>query len=171
MITFPHSRLQIWPHFCLNIIDEINLLCPGSYYLKGSNGSGKSSFINQVFLPIMRERTDLHLIVLQQQMHLQLYALRAWAAIYYPGRIVANETDVWELLWDDLTALKDDKPVFVVADEAHNIRIPEGLTHPVCLIYSSHNYQIQADNVLEFKPISPDESELRLLAEDALCAH
>lgn len=169
MITIPRSRLQIWPGFCLDISDDIHFHCPGSYYLKGNNGSGKSSFINRVLLPAIKDRNDLHLIVLQQQMHMQLYAMRAWAAMHYPERRVADESDVWDLLSYDLASLKDDKALVVIADEARNLIIPEGLKRPVCLIYSSHDQKYESHHILEFRPTSAYESELTS-AGDKPCA-
>ena len=89
--------------------------------------------------------------------------------MHYPERRVADESDVWDLLCYDLASLKDDKALVVIADEARNLIIPEGLKRPVCLIYSSHDQKYESHHILEFRPTSAYESELTS-AGDKPCA-
>ncbi|MCB5270993.1 MAG: hypothetical protein LHW56_04025 [Candidatus Cloacimonetes bacterium] len=158
MITLPAGKREIWPGFTL-AIDKPLLFQPGaSYYLKGANGSGKSSFIHRVLLPELNGRKDLYVLCLQQQMHLQLYALKAQAAIFKPGFAIREEGDVWRYLWQDLAERQDELPVYVIADEAYNLDIPQDLQRPLCLIYSSHRYQLEAAQILEFVQVSTQET-------------
>lgn len=158
MISLSAGKKDIWPGFSLNLDRPLTFQTGESYYLKGANGSGKSSFIHRVLLPELNDRHDLYVLCLQQQMHLQIYALRAQAAIFKPGFAIRNEEDVWRYLWQDLAVRQDEKPVYVIADEAFNLDIPEDIHRPVCLIYSSHRYQLGEAHVLEFVQKSPGET-------------
>ena len=158
MITLPAGKRDIWPGFSLSLEKPLRFEVGKSYYLKGANGSGKSSFIHQILLPELEGRTDLYVLCLQQQMHLQLYALRAQAAIFKPGFAIRSEEDVWRYLWQDLAERQDDLPVYVIADEAYNLDIPKDMQRPICLIYSSHRYQLEEAQIVEFVQNSPGET-------------
>ncbi len=155
----------IWQGFSLEIEEDISFEMGGIYRLDGPNGSGKSSFINKILLPRLLKNDKLHLIYIQQQMHMQLYALRAWAALYYPHIRVKTENDVWQLLWQDLAKLEDDKPVFVISDEAGELVIPKQENRPMCVVYSSHKYQQPEQIKLRFIPQSSSLSLLTINAE------
>ncbi|MDI3504647.1 MAG: hypothetical protein PWP64_1583 [Candidatus Cloacimonadota bacterium] len=160
MIRISAGKREVWPGFSL-IIPQALEFHPGSqYFLKGDNGSGKSSFIHRILLPLLQQRDDLYIICLQQQMYLQIHALSALAAVFKPDFFVRNEDDVWRYLWDDLAAQKDSLPVFVIADEAHRLNIPEAMDRPLCLIFSSHRYQREAAHKLEFVAQNPYESRI-----------
>ena len=158
MITLPAGKREIWPGFTLDLSTALYFQPGASYYLKGANGSGKSSFIHRVLLPELSGRKDLYVLCLQQQMHLQLYALRAQAAIFKPGFAIRQEADIWRYLWQDLAERQDMLPVYVIADEAYNLDIPQDLQRPLCLIYSSHRYQLEAAQILEFVQVSTQET-------------
>jgi ABC-type hemin transport system ATPase subunit len=94
----------------LTLQEEIVFRAGNVYHLSGPNGSGKSSFIHKVLWEKIIKRDDCYVIRIQQQMDLQLYAMRAWAAIYYPKSRIVDEKDVWDLMWTDLAKMKDGKP-------------------------------------------------------------
>ena len=127
MITLPAGKREIWPGFSLKLEKPLHFQTGENYYLKGANGSGKSSFIHRVLLSVLESRKDLYVLCLQQQMHLQIYALRAQAAIFKPGFAIRGEEDVWRYLWQDLAERQDDLPVCVIADEAYNLDIPRDI--------------------------------------------
>ncbi len=158
MITLPAGKREIWPGFSLKLEKPLHFQTGENYYLKGANGSGKSSFIHRVLLSVLESRKDLYVLCLQQQMHLQIYALRAQAAIFKPGFAIRGEEDVWRYLWQDLAERQDDLPVCVIADEAYNLDIPRDIGRPICLIYSSHRYQLEETHILEFVQSSPQET-------------
>ncbi|MCB5253157.1 MAG: hypothetical protein RBR69_04310 [Candidatus Cloacimonadaceae bacterium] len=158
MISLPAGKRDIWPGFALSWKNPLSFQMGKSYYLKGDNGSGKSSFIHSVLLPALSGRKDLYVLCLQQQMHLQIYALRAQAAIFRPGFAIRSEEDVWRYLWQDLASRQDELPVYVVADEAHSLDIPQDIQRPICLIYSSHRYQLPETHILDFVQVSPQET-------------
>ena len=165
MLKIAKGLHPIWQGFSLDIEEDISFEMGGIYRLDGPNGSGKSSFINKILLPRLLKNDQLHLIYIQQQMHMQLYALRAWAALYYPHIRVKNENDVWQLLWQDLAKLEDDKPVFVISDEAAELEFPGQLARPTCVVYSSHKYQLPKQRNLRFIPQSSGLSLLAINAE------
>jgi ABC-type cobalamin/Fe3+-siderophores transport system ATPase subunit len=162
MITIEQGQYPIWQGFSLHLPADIRFEPGMNYRLDGPNGSGKSSFIHQVLLAKIRKRQDLHIICLEQQMYMQLYALRAWAAVCHPGKKIVDEADVWNLLWEDLAGIADTKPVVIISDEAHRIAIPEGLKRPHCLIYSSHSYTVAGSLALQFVPQTDTQSEVLL---------
>ncbi|MCB5262722.1 MAG: hypothetical protein LHW64_08260 [Candidatus Cloacimonetes bacterium] len=158
MITLPAGTRDIWPGFSLSIDQPLVFQIGESYFLKGANGSGKSSLIHHILLPELRGRKELYVLCLQQQMHLQIYALRAQAAIFQPGFAIRGEEDVWRYLWQDLAARRDNLPVYVIADEACSLDIPKDIQRPICLIYSSHRYQLEKAHIVEFVQLSPQKT-------------
>jgi ABC-type dipeptide/oligopeptide/nickel transport system ATPase subunit len=160
MIQLPAGKREIWPGFTLNLPQSLEFAPGSSYHLKGANGSGKSSFIHRILLPALQDRDDLYILCLEQQMHLQIYALSAIAAIFKPEYSIRNEEDVWRYLWDDLASRADSFPVYVIADEAHQLKIPAAPERPVCLIYSSHQYQQEKARIIEFVQIDSHQSRI-----------
>lgn len=167
MIRLEQGLYSVRKGFSILLQTDLVFEAGKSYRLDGPNGSGKSSFINHILLPRLRKLDEIHIICLEQQMHMQLYALRAWGAIYRPGARIAGEADVWKLLWEDLEGMKDAKPVVIVADEAHRIVIPEELNRPKCLIYSSHSYSVAECTMVNFELQSAELCRVSLAAQSA----
>jgi len=162
VIRIEKGRYDVWPGFSLKIPELINFLPENVYQLVGPNGSGKSSFIHKLLLPQARDTKEIYLLCIQQQLHLQLYAMKALAAIYRPGLRMRNEEDLWSYLWEDLALQEDSHPVCVIADEAHSLVLPPDLRRPSCVIYSSHRYHLENTCQLHFEPISATESEIHV---------
>lgn len=148
----------IWPGFSLENQQEIELLPGRSYHLRGSNGSGKSSFLKQLVLPgLLAGRQDHFLLYFEQQMHKQLYALKAGAALAgYPHQIECEADAVNFLLSDLEAALKQQKrKVFALCDESPLLDLIRNrlsqLETPFCLLFSSHaDAPVQTGHVIEF---------------------
>lgn len=158
MIQVKAGNYHVWQGFTLTLQEEIVFRAGNVYHLSGPNGSGKSSFIHKVLWEKIIKRDDCYVIRIQQQMDLQLYAMRAWAAIYYPKSRIVDEKDVWDLMWTDLAKMKDDKPVVVISDEAKKLVIPQGLKREICLIYSSHIYNLPESRAVNFEPVNGSQS-------------
>nr|MDK2850448.1 hypothetical protein [Candidatus Cloacimonadota bacterium] len=158
MIRIEAGRRQLWQGFELNIREPITFREDGIYRLHGPNGSGKSSFIQRILIPTIIDRRDFYIICVEQQLHLQLIALKAQAAIFKPGFKIDSESDLWRYLWDNLSEQPDEFPVCVIADEAHSVEIPQGLARPIYVIYSSHHYNLDNSQDIHFEPINIHES-------------
>ncbi len=158
MIRIAAGSREVWPGFTLQIARELRFEVGEFYHLSGPNGSGKSSFIHRILLSELRDRKDLYVISVQQQLYMQLYALRAQAAIFRPGFALRNEQDLWGYLWDDLNAQADELPVLVIADEAFKLDLPEELQRPCCVIYSSHRYHLDDAKSIRFEQLDANRT-------------
>jgi hypothetical protein len=162
MIRISAGKRELWQGFSVKIPQPMHFAENCIYQLQGPNGSGKSSFIHRILIPAIQSRQDLYIICLQQQVHLQLIALKAQAVIFKPGFSIHSESDLWRYLWEDLSRMPDNLPVCVIADEAHSIVIPPDLSRPLCVIYSSHRYQLDGSIKVHFEPMDASESEIRV---------
>jgi len=78
------DTLQIWPGFRLELPAPLEFQTGFRYHLRGLNGSGKSSFLSRVLLPRLIGNVSYYNLYFEQQMSLQLDAVRAYAALCKP---------------------------------------------------------------------------------------
>lgn len=152
----------IWPGFKLENSEAIELQLGSIYHLRGANGSGKSSFIKQLLLPtLLAKRQDHYIIYLEQQMHKQLYALKAGAALAaYPQQIECEADAVDYLLHDLGAALQlQSRSVYAICDESpclqHFITRLQQMNVPSCVLFSSHEPNPGLSNrCIDFAPLN-----------------
>lgn len=161
MIRIESGSRDIWPGFALEIERELVFAQGEIWQLKGPNGSGKSSFISRLLMPLLKLE-DAYVLHFEQQASLQLQAVKAWAAIFHPGRPVRDEDELVSYLLDDLADAyaRQPKPVWIVADEIHRVEraLQNGL--PCCLIYCAHHKELEGTRALNFEPLSPARSRV-----------
>lgn len=162
MIRIESGIRDVWPGFSLEIGSPLGFEQGQIWQLKGPNGSGKSSFISQVLMPALKD-ADAYILRFEQQTSLQLQAVKAWAAIFHPGKTVRDEAELVSFLLDDLNTAcaRQPKPVWIVADELHHLQALAELEIPHCLIYSAHHQELQGAGIISFEPLNPHRSLLR----------
>ena len=161
MLSIPKGKYPLWHSFGLQIESDLHLSPAALYHLQGPNGSGKSSFISQILIPKLRE-TDALLLHFEQDTHLQLQALRAWAAIFSKGTRINTEAEMVDFLLQDLhhTYQMQPKPVWIVADELYHLQRLGQLSLPAGLIYCAHHQELQGSRPIHFEPISSTQSRV-----------
>jgi len=159
MIRIAAGYRQLWPSFGLDIPHDLCFEQGSIYQLKGPNGSGKSSFISQILIPKLRME-DAWLLQFEQQAHLQLQAVKAWAAIFHPGQRVHDETDLVSYLLNDLEEanIKQPRPIWIVADELHRLEQVWERQFSCCLIYSAHHQELADAIPIHFEILNPGRS-------------
>ncbi len=161
------GRYDVWPDFSLSVSSALEFLAGGRYHLQGANGSGKSSFLSRVLLPRLRSRADVFALYFEQQMRYQLPAMKAYASLLPPHRLIGKEADAVQYLLDDLLACvkQESRPIYVLVDESPqaplirdflSIEIPSA-----CLVFSAHTNIMPARPIL-FTPRSNILSEISL---------
>lgn len=160
-MQFAAGEYPIWKEFCLNLRTPLSFQAGCRYHLSGPNGSGKSSFIHRVLLPELRKQ-NAYIILLEQQMHLQLYALKAHAAIFHPEQTIHDESDVRRFLLEDLQRSYQlcAKAIWILADESHDLNALARCTLPHTLIYTAHHQKLEQAETIHFQPLSSSLSEV-----------
>jgi len=168
MLSISKGVLNCWPQFSLKLESPIVLASGNTYHLVGDNGSGKSSFITQILLPLMKVNEQLiYRIYVQQLFHLQGYAIRAHAAINKPNIRLRTEADCLAYLLDNLAdALSSQpRPVYVIADESQQLSVIslylKQLSVPCCLLYCQHGGipLPETTHTIMFQPLSSQQSK------------
>lgn len=158
---------QVWENFSLSLSEDLSF-GPGIHYLSGANGSGKSSFITRLLLPRLRQDSDLYCVYFEQQMHLQVNAVKAYAGVIQPRRKIAGEADTVDFLLKNLLQAQESepKPCFIVMDESlfaeRVLFFLQTRLTTFSLIYSAHAQRFQADQTIHFTPLSPTRSEVHV---------
>jgi energy-coupling factor transporter ATP-binding protein EcfA2 len=150
------GNYQVWPNFALEVSTDLSFEMGKSYQLLGANGSGKSSFIQKLLLPAIREQDNAYIVYLQQQMHLQLYALKAHAAFHAPGIRICTANDAAKYLLADLQKAyaARAKNIYIVADECPCLELIRELPLPHCLIVIDHHEVLQNAGQIRFEAVS-----------------
>lgn len=156
---------QVWEGFALSLSADLSF-GPGIHYLQGANGSGKSSFITRVLLPRLRQNPDRYCLYLEQQMQLQVNAIKAYASVIKPRRMVNSESDTVDFLLDNLIRAHNSVPktCCVVMDESlfaeRVLFFLQSHLASFSLIYSAHTLRFPADQTITFQPLSPTRSKV-----------
>ncbi len=164
-LSIPTGELQIWNNFSLWIEHDLEFETGKTYHLQGNNGSGKSSFLSRVLLPHLQNSSS-YLLYLQQQMHTQLYAVQAYAAVMKPPQILKTEQEVVNYLGNDLVRnyQLSPRPAFVLVDESRFEAELVGiisLNCPLtCFILASHHGQPSGATLVRFEPVTPNRSKV-----------
>lgn len=161
MISIASGTQRVWHGFYLEMEGDISFEQGGVYQLCGPNGSGKSSFMTRLLIPRL-QREDAYLLHFEQQARLQLQAVRAYAALHHHAGI-HDELDMLAYLLDDLQTVlaKEPKPVWIVADELHQIDLILARNIPCCLIYSAHHQCLPGSGRISFEPVDASRSVVR----------
>jgi len=155
------ATLQLWPGFRLELPAPLEFHTGFRYHLRGFNGSGKSSFLSRVLLPRLNGNFSCYKLYFEQQMSLQLDAMRAYAALCKPRQLLTSEKDVIDFLLRDLfNRLRESpRPVYVIMDESpHTIFIARCLQEQAansCLIYTSHQEELPDSICMDFELLEP----------------
>lgn len=154
------GRKQVWEVFSIQINSRIEFLPGKIYHLSGRNASGKSSFLTQILLPALQNREDIYTLYLEQQIHLQMQAVKAYAGIMPPRRIVKTEIDAVTFLLDNLLLALGRSPrlSYILLDENPQEDLVRDFAHQLgegcCLIFSSHSAVVGADVEIVFDRVS-----------------
>lgn len=171
MLRIEPATKTIWKDFSLRIDSVIDFRPGVSYHLKGSNGSGKSSFITQILLPLLISRVDIYTLYFEQQMHFQIQATKAYASIIKPHWEIKNEKDTVEYLLENLKQSLElqDRPCFILMDESYfELQICDYLPKHIpsyCLIFASHSDLVPASQNIIFEPLSATSSKVYASAD------
>ncbi|HON32055.1 MAG TPA: hypothetical protein PLE41_00690 [Candidatus Syntrophosphaera thermopropionivorans] len=166
MIRLESGTYPIWDDFSLELTSDLTFSSVALYYLHGANGSGKSSFIERLLIPSLRNQKDIFLLYFEQQMHFQIQAVKAYASIMPPRKEIHNEMDTVDYLLNNLlfNYSQEPRPCFIVMDESpYELKIYEFIKQYIpdyCLIYSAHSELLPATKTLEFIPVSPSFSKI-----------
>ncbi len=161
----PSGEYQVWPGFSLHLTADLDF-CPGLHYLSGPNGSGKSSFLTRLLLPRLLQDADAYSLYLEQQMHLQVNAVKAYASVLRPHARINGEADTVDFLLQNLLRAWQTRPkaCFVAMDESpHAAQVHAFLSANLpafSLIFSSHHPSLPAGQTIVFQPLSPSRSEV-----------
>ncbi|MCB5284925.1 MAG: hypothetical protein LHW45_04965 [Candidatus Cloacimonetes bacterium] len=164
-MRLPKGDYPVWDSFALTLSADL-ALGPGIHYLSGANGSGKSSLLTRVLLPRLLKTPAVYSIYFEQQMHVQVTAVKAYASVIKPHRRICGEADTVDFLLEDLLrAWKNEpRPCYVVMDESlYAERVLDFLQAHLpafSLIYSAHTALFSADQTILFQPLSPTRSEV-----------
>ncbi len=154
---------QIWPGFDLQIASELHFTS-GLTHLQGPNGAGKSSFLTQLLLPRLVKNPAYYCLYFEQQMQLQITAVKAYAALMKLRVQVESEADAVDFLLQDLLRSyeAEPRPSLVLMDESlHAERIKAFLDKKIpdySLVFSSHGELFPSARSVVFKPLSPSRS-------------
>lgn len=157
----------IWESFSLELPEDLDLGSGNIYWLKGDNGSGKSSFISQVLIPLLREQeAEAYIVWMQQQMLRQFYVLKAHAALNQYPVPIRSEKDAGTYLLHDLeqVMLREPHPVIAILDEfaspdkvISRLRL---MSQPLLAVFCSHNpVNIAGMREIRFQKLSPTLSK------------
>ncbi len=169
MLHISSGELTCWPGFSLKLESELSFLPGNSYHLVGNNGSGKSSFITQILLPLLQKHeANLYRIYVQQLFHIQGFAIKAHAAINKPELKLRSEQDCLIYLLHNLSEaiVRQARPVYLIVDESLYLPVIydylKQFGFPHCLIYSHHgaNPLPTPDHTIAFKPLSANVSSV-----------
>lgn len=154
---------QIWPGFSLQIASELHFE-EVSTHLQGPNGAGKSSFLTQLLLPRLQNNPKYYCLYFEQQMQVQITAVKAYAALMKPRMQVESASDAVDYLLHDLllSHKAEPRPSFILMDESpHAERIRTFLDENIpnySLVFSSHGEFSPSSRSIVFKPLSPSRS-------------
>ena len=166
MIKLESGIYPVWDDFSLELTSDLTFSPATIYHLYGANGSGKSSFIEELLIPSLRNQEEIFLLYFEQQMHFQIQAVKAYASIMYPRREIHNEMDTIDYLLNNLlfNYSQAPRPCFIVMDESpYELKIYDFIKQYIpdySLIYSAHSELLPATKTLEFIPVSPSFSKI-----------
>ena len=164
-MLLPRGDYQVWENFSLTLPEDLTF-GPGIHYLSGANGSGKSSMITKLLLPRLLKTSSTYSVYLEQQMQVQLTAVKAYASVVQPRRTIDTESETIDFLLDNLLCAwqKEPRPCYVVMDESlFATRVLDFLQANLpsfSLIYSAHTQLVKADQTILFEAISPTRNEV-----------
>lgn len=162
LIQFINETHQIWPDFSLRIVSPLSFQMGKIYHLKGENGSGKSSFLQKILVPAIQAKKDAYIVYLQQQMHLQLYAIKAYAATHAAPHSIENEADAISFLLHDLHQAyqKEPKDIYLIADESTKLNLLCDIQMSHCLVYIAHHQHLEHSCEILFQGVDTSHSEI-----------
>ncbi|HNQ42999.1 MAG TPA: hypothetical protein PKI59_01145 [Candidatus Cloacimonadota bacterium] len=163
MIIIPQSLIAVWPDFSLEIKNDLTFETGCRYHLSGPNGSGKTSLITQILIPKIQQSKS-YILYFEQQMHLQLYAIKAYAALMHKDRVISSEADMMAYLFENLQMAYSAQPrdIYLIADESHELQNLMQLCDfaPHALIFTSHHNLLSEARSVHFHPKSLQCSEV-----------
>lgn len=165
------AQISVWPDFVLNIPQVLDFQAGLSYHLQGANGSGKSSFVSQLLLPQLLNDCSCYKLYFEQQMNLQLHAVKAYASIFKPHQALAGERDVTRYLLEELRAAQEleTRPCYVLVDESRFEQLIQDFLRQyipsACLIFSSHNNPFPNARKICFELENPGRSKVYASAD------
>jgi len=172
IINIPASLNILWQDFELHIEKDIVLKTGITYHLTGNNGSGKTSFIKKILIPLLNVNPQhQYILYVEQQIQNQFYALKAYSSLSKTSKHLStfNEMVMYQL--NDLKnmLLKDDRPVMLILDEfdiTDEVKqtVYELEKNEICILYISHKPCLfdKKDNMvnLSFIRTTPTQSKV-----------
>ena len=160
---------SVWKGFALILPQALELSSGKIYKLEGANGSGKSSFIKHFILPMLKQnKAEQYTLYIEQQMHKELYAIKADAAIKgYRDKIDSEKAAINSLLNDLKAALEiEQRSVVAVLDETSYLDEIVAELQLLCaellLIFCDHRGQLATvqDVTITFRQLSVGQTEV-----------
>lgn len=159
----PCQSYLLYKSFFIKISKDLCFETDKSYWLKGKNGSGKTSFIKKILVPLLQRNPDeQYIIYVEQQIQAQFDAIKSYCLLQKPAIEIHSLPDMVKVLFDitlvRLNYIK--RPMIIILDEYYDVDvINSSLTkfNPdmYCLIIVSHGEQFPLDtgdySIMEFK--------------------
>jgi len=164
---------QIWDNFSIELLTDITFQVNHSYYLKGDNGSGKTSFIRKLLIPNLQiEPEQQHILYCEQQIQSIYDVVNAYVFFQKQNYFINNEKDL--AIYQSSLALEandlEKRPLMCILDESkelpeyHKQLISDG--KDCCLVFTTHHYPaiLALDNlhIVEFQAIANRLSKVML---------
>jgi ABC-type sugar transport system ATPase subunit len=161
---------NLWPQFSLEIPKTIAINSRQCYRITGTNGSGKSSLLKKLLLPLLK-KTDCYYLYLEQQMSAQLFAVKAHAALNNSLHLIEDESQVASYLLENLQSeLQGRKRLccFVLDETSQYSRVLDFIREHdveyVCFIISHDEVAVDLPvSTLAINSVDASRSRLELL--------
>lgn len=140
------KHYTIWENFSIELSREAVFSTGKVYHLSGSNGSGKSSFIRKILIPLLfQDREKQTALYIEQQVQSQFDAVKAYAVMQHPAIQINTYAEMVDYLADCLLSAykKNSRPCVIIIDECHLLlkllsRLSAIPSNQYCIIYASH---------------------------------
>jgi len=168
----PAQHYLVWETFSLDIKYNLTFETGNVYHLNGNNGSGKTSFIQQVLIPILQTDSEQqYIFYVEQQIQSQFDAITSYALFQKPSTEITSFDDMVLFMFEMLqsTQRNASRPSVIILDECPDseelqAKLRSLSDESYCLIVVSHKESIYIKdrdvNTISFNTINMDLSEI-----------
>lgn len=143
----PCQSYLLYKSFFIKISKDLCFETDKSYWLKGKNGSGKTSFIKKILVPLLQRNPDeQYIIYVEQQIQAQFDAIKSYCLLQKPATEIHSLPDMVKGLFnitiERMSMVK--RPIFIILDEYYDIDVINSSLAKFnpdmyCLIIVSHS--------------------------------